>query len=135
VGLEETVYGLGLRGILSVLAHPERNRDVQSDPARLSEAVRLGALVQLTAASVDGRIGRSSQAAASNLLELGLAHVLASDAHTPDIREAGLAAAAEELGDDLTRFLTVEAPSAIVAGEPVPEPPRKARRRRWHFLF
>jgi protein-tyrosine phosphatase len=135
-GLEETVYGLGLRGFLSVLAHPERNREVQSDPGRLGEAVRLGALVQLTAASLDGRVGRSSQAAASRLLELGLAHVLASDAHTPEIREAGLAAAAEALGDEeLAHFLTAEAPSAIVAGEPVPEPPRKARRRRWYLLF
>ena len=135
-GLEETVYGLGLRGLLPILAHPERNREVQSKPERLAEAVRMGALVQLTAASLDGRIGRSSQAAANKLLELGLAHVLASDAHTPDIREAGLAAAAEALqDDDLARFLTVEAPSAIVAGEPVPEPPRKARRRRWYILF
>jgi protein-tyrosine phosphatase len=135
-GLEETVYGLGLRGLLPILAHPERNREVQSKPERLAEAVRMGALVQLTAASLDGRIGRSSQTAANKLLELGLAHVLASDAHTPEIREAGLAAAAETLqDDDLARFLTVEAPSAIVAGEPVPEPPRKARRRRWYILF
>ena len=135
-GLEETVYGLGLRGLLPILAHPERNREVQSKPERLAEAVRMGALVQVTAASLDGRIGRSSQTAANKLLELGLAHVLASDAHTPEIREAGLAAAAEALqDDDLARFLTVEAPSAIVAGEPVPEPPRKARRRRWYILF
>jgi protein-tyrosine phosphatase len=135
-GLEETVYGLGLRGLLPILAHPERNREVQSKPERLAEAVRMGALVQLTAASLDGRIGRSSQTAANKLLELGLAHVLASDAHTPEIREAGLAAGAEALqDDDLARFLTVEAPSAIVAGEPVPEPPRKARRRRWYILF
>ena len=135
-GLEETVYGLGLRGLLPILAHPERNREVQSKPERLAEAVRMGALVQLTAASLDGRIGSSSQAAANKLLELGLAHVLASDAHTPEIREAGLAAAAEALqDDDLARFLTVEAPSAIVAGEPVPEPPRKARRRRWYILL
>ena len=135
-GLEETVYGLGLRGLAPVLAHPERNRQVQGDPGRLAEAVRVGALVQLTAASVDGRLGRSSQKAAERLLELGLAHLLASDAHTPAIREAGLADAAEAIGDDaLARFLTAEAPAAIVAGEPLPEPPRKARRRRWHLLF
>jgi protein-tyrosine phosphatase len=134
-GLEETVYGLGLRGLTAVLAHPERNRAVQADPGRLGEAVRLGALVQLTAASVDGRIGRSSQKAADRLLESGLAHVLASDAHTPQIREAGLADAAEAVGDDrLATFLTAEAPAAIVAGEPVPDPPRKARRRRY-ILF
>lgn len=134
-GLEETVYGLGLRGFTAILAHPERNRMVQADPARLGESVRLGALVQVTAASVDGRIGRSSQKAADRLLESGLAHVLASDAHTPEIREAGLAAAAEAVGDDsLAAFLTTEAPAAIVAGEAVPDPPRKARRRRY-ILF
>ena len=131
-GLEETVYGLGLRGFQAVLAHPERNRAVQADPGRLTEAVRLGALVQLTAASLDGRIGRSSQKAAERLLGSGLAHVLASDAHTADVREAGLAAAAEAVGDDrLAVFLTAEAPTAIVAGEAVPDPPRKARRRRY----
>jgi protein-tyrosine phosphatase len=131
-GLEGTVYGLGLRGFTAILAHPERNRMVQVDPARLGESVRLGALVQVTAASVDGRIGRSSQKAADRLLESGLAHVLASDAHTPEIREAGLAEAAEALGDDrLATFLTTEAPGAIVAGEAVPRPPKKARRRRY----
>ena len=40
-GLEETVYGLGLRGLTPLLAHPERNREVQADPGRLVEAVRL----------------------------------------------------------------------------------------------
>jgi protein-tyrosine phosphatase len=131
-GLEEAVYGLGLRGIVPILAHPERNREVQADPGRLAEAVRLGALVQLTAASVDGRIGRSSRRAAERLLETGLAHVLASDAHTPEVREAGLAAAAEAVGDDrLAAYLTTEAPGAIVAGEAVPGPPRRARRRRY----
>ena len=134
-GLEETVYALGLRGFVAVIAHPERNRTVQAQPGRLAEAVRLGALVQLTAASLDGRVGRSSRKAAARLLELGLAHVLASDAHTPEIREAGLSAAREAVGDEaVARFLTVEAPSAIVAGEAVPAPPRKARRLRY-FLF
>jgi protein-tyrosine phosphatase len=134
-GLEDTVYGLGLRGFVAIVAHPERNRAVQSDPRRLAEAVRMGALVQITAASLDGRIGRSSQKAARRLLELGLAHVLASDAHTPEIREAGLADAAEAVGDEaLARFLTVDAPTAIVAGEAVPAPLRKARRLRY-FLF
>ncbi|HEU4449406.1 MAG TPA: CpsB/CapC family capsule biosynthesis tyrosine phosphatase [Gaiellaceae bacterium] len=133
--LEQTLYGLGLRGFVGVLAHPERNRVVQASPDRLAEAVRLGALVQLTAASLDGRIGRSAEKAAERLLDLGLAHVLASDAHTPEIREAGLAPAAEAVGDEaLARFLTVEAPTAIVAGEAVPAPPRRARRRRF-FVF
>jgi protein-tyrosine phosphatase len=135
-GLEETVDGLGRRGFVSVLAHPERNREAQADPGRLAEAVRLGALVQLTAASVEGRIGRSSQRAAQRLLDAGLAHVLASDAHTPEIREAGLATAVEAVGDErLAAYLTVEAPGAIVAGEALPGPPPRPRRRRRFLLF
>jgi protein-tyrosine phosphatase len=134
--LEETVYGLGLRGFVAVIAHPERNREVQADPGRLAEAVRLGALVQVTAASVDGRIGRSSQKAAGRLFQLGLAHVLASDAHTPEIRAAGLGAAAEAVGDDrLAAYLTVEAPEAIVTGEAVPAPPARSGKRRRFILF
>jgi protein-tyrosine phosphatase len=136
-GLEETVADLGRRGFVSVLAHPERNREAQADPGRLAEAVRLGALVQLTAASVEGRIGRSSQRAAQRLLDAGLAHVLASDAHTPEIREAGLATAVEAVGDErLAAYLTVEAPGAIVAGEALPgAPPPRARRRRRFLLL
>ncbi len=135
-GLEETIHGLGLKGFVAVLAHPERNREVQADPGRLAEAVRLGALVQLTAASVEGRIGRSSRKAAGRLLERGLAHVLASDAHTPEIREAGLAAAAAAVGDDrLAAYLTAEAPAAIAAGQAVPPPPRTLPRRRRFLGF
>ena len=108
-----------------MLAHPERNPEVQDRPARVEALVEAGALVQVTGASLDGRLGRASKLTAKRLLELGLVHVLASDAHGPHIREGGLAAAAEAVGDDgLARYLTREAPAAIVAGEPVPPAPQ-----------
>ena len=136
LGLERTVRELTASGTRAILAHPERNHEVRADPAQLAEAVQAGALVQITAASLDGRLSRSSREAAHRLLELGLAHVLASDAHTPDVREAGLAAAVEAVDDErLARYLTVEAPGAIVAGEPVPDPPPAVKRRRKRFIF
>ena len=86
--------------------------------------------MQITAASIDGRLGRSPRAAAKRLLELRLAHVLASDAHTPEIREAGLARAAQALGDEaIARYLTEDVPAAIVAGKDAPPPPRLKRKR------
>jgi protein-tyrosine phosphatase len=130
-GLERALFAVNRAGLAPILAHPERNRDVQSNPARLGPAVEAGALVQVTAASLDGRLGRSSKTAAERLLELRLAHLLASDAHTPDIREGGLAAAAAAVGDDgLARYLTEDAPAAVVAGEPLPERPSTRTRRR-----
>jgi len=132
LGLEQRLFDLALNGILPILAHPERNRDVQADPRRLAPFVERGGLVQVTAASLDGRIGRSSRKAAEELIDAGHAHLLASDAHTPDVREVGLAGAVEALAnDELAHYLTEAAPSAIVAGDAVSQPPTAKRRRRF----
>ena len=83
LGLEETLFQLRLRGFTIVLAHPERNDEVQENPGRLERLVEVGTLVQVTAASVDGRLGPVAHKTALRLVELGLAHMLASDAHAP----------------------------------------------------
>jgi protein-tyrosine phosphatase len=122
LALETSVKRLVGLGITPLLAHPERNPEVQDRPDRIRGLIEAGALVQVTAASLEGSRDRAAQAAALRLLELGLVHVLASDAHGPHIRREGLGAAARGLGDPaLARYLTVEAPAAILAGEPVPE--------------
>ena len=63
------------------------------------------------------------------LIDRGLAHLLASDAHTPDVREAGLKAAAEAVGDAaLARWMTLEMPMAIVTDAPLPRRPASRKR-------
>ena len=135
LALENTVSRLGRGGITAVIAHPERSAEVQSAPERLRPSVEAGALVQLTAASVDGRLGRASAAAARALLDRGLAHLVASDAHAPELRTAGLGAAARAVGDAaLARWLADLVPAALVAGAPVPSRPEvghAAGRRRF----
>jgi protein-tyrosine phosphatase len=112
-------------GMTPLFGHPERNPAVQDHPERLEPLVEAGAIVQVTASSLDGRLGPASQNAAERLVQLRLVHVLASDAHGPHIRGAGLAAGAERLGDPaLARYLTTDAPAAIVRGEPLPDIPR-----------
>lgn len=120
-------------GITALIAHPERNRDVQERPERLAALVDAGALVQMTAASVDGRLGPSARRAAMRLLDLRLAHVVASDAHMPGTRAVGMSRAADALRDgSLARWLTDDAPAAIASGEdPPPRPEGRRRRRLW----
>jgi protein-tyrosine phosphatase len=85
---------------------------------------------------LDGRLGRRASQACRRLLDLGLVHVLASDAHAPDIRRGGLARAVAALRDDgLARYLTFDVPAAIIAGEPVPVRSVRDRRRRRFILF
>src|SRR5205085_8079600 len=68
LSVEAALWSLRGLGIVPVFAHPERNRAVQERPARLAELVDAGGLVQVTAASLDGRIGRSARATAEKLL-------------------------------------------------------------------
>jgi protein-tyrosine phosphatase len=129
--LGDLVFRLIASGFRVVLAHPERNAEVQQDAGRLRELADAGVLMQLTAASLDGRGGSRAGACARLLLDEGLAHLVASDAHAPSIRAIGMSAAAEAAGDpDLGRWLTHDVPSAIVSGSPLPPRPRKPRLRK-----
>lgn len=124
LALDSAVTRLVQLGVTPLLAHPERNPEVQDRPHRVRGLVDSGALVQVTAASLVGDRDRAAQAAALRLLDLGLVHVLASDSHGSHISREGLGAAAVNIGDPgLARYLTVEVPGAIVAGEPVPGRP------------
>ena len=129
--LAERLFRLRVEGFRIVLAHPERNADVQSRPELLEPIVGAGTLVQLTAASVEGRLGGSAKRCARTLLDRGLAHLLASDAHAPEVRAVGLSGAVQEVGEELGRWLTLDVPRALLDGrEPPPRPEVRARRRR-----
>lgn len=127
------VVDLRARGIVPILAHPERNIDVAENPSRLRPIVEAGAYVQLTAASVDGTFGPAAQEAANRLIDLELAHVIASDAHHAEIRTFGLRTVYEVVRDErLARWLTMEMPGALIAGaEPPSRPSSGVTGRRW----
>src|SRR6266511_619858 len=79
----EAVFDLAAAGITPIIGHPERNTAVEDNPERIAELVRAGALVQLTAASIDGRLGKPPRACARRLLDAELVHLIGSDAHSP----------------------------------------------------
>ena len=132
--LTHVVAELGREGLVPVIAHPERNLAVLENPSLLEEPVRLGAVIQLTAASVDGRFGQGVQRCARVLIDRGLAHLIASDAHAPGLREAGLSTAVDALGSAaLARWYVDDVPAALLAGQPLPERPEIPRPRRRLF--
>jgi protein-tyrosine phosphatase len=128
VPLEPVAVALIERGHRVLLAHPERSPLLQRDPAALRRLADAGALTQLTAGSLTGRFGRTVQRYAEALLEQGLVHTVASDAHDALRRPPGMHV--RVLGE-LAPMLTQEIPAAILAGEEIPPLPlpRAARRR------
>jgi protein-tyrosine phosphatase len=130
LGLEERLFGLRAQGFVPVLAHPERNAEVQAGPERLDPLVRSGCLVQVTAASLDSRLGRASAACGRTLVDARLAQLIGSDAHMPDVRAIGMSAAARSVGSrELAQWLTVDVPRAIVDDQPLPDRPASTSRR------
>ncbi len=101
-GLEDIIFSLESQGTKVVLAHPERNREFQNYPSRILQLTRLGALVQVTAGSLEGLHGRSAKKCAMQLAKLDALHIVASDAHSttnrPPIVSKGLRSLEDIMG-------------------------------------
>jgi protein-tyrosine phosphatase len=133
-GLDTTIgelHGLGYRVLL---AHPERCQAFRREPARLEALIDGGVLASLTSGSLVGRFGGEARRMA--LLDAGLAHNVASDAHDPSQRPPSIAAELDASGyGELQEWLTYDVPSAILAGEQIPRRPAHAARRRRRRLL
>jgi protein-tyrosine phosphatase len=134
--LEEAVRALQADGFGIVLAHPERCPSFHREPDRIRALVATGVLCSVTASSFTGRFGRPVQSLTKRLLEEGLVHNVASDAHDAEVRPPALRSSLEAAGarlaglDGMIPWLTEAAPEAILAGRPLPPPPPAPRSRR-----
>jgi len=117
-------------GILPILTHPERNQVLKQHPERMVEWLRSGCLVQVTAASVEGRFGKRSEELSLQFLSRNWVHFIASDAHNTQGRAPRMRAAYEFLegkfGKATADRLCIDNPRAVFLGEPMPVQPRPA---------
>lgn len=133
--MEPAVGELRRRGLEILLAHPERSPGFMRSPRALQRLLDMGALAQLTSTSFSGRFGEPARKAAFEMLEQGLAHVIASDGHGADGRPPDLLCALEaferryEAPRDLFDWMTTGVPGAILDGGPLPPRPPLPRRR------
>ena len=119
VGFHEHLFRLRLRGKLPVLAHPERYEPLWRRPEQAETLAESAALV-VDLGAVAGYHGRRATKVARSLLERGVAHAAASDAHSPDdVRHAaaGMAWIRKKLGERALSRVLAEAPRRILAGE------------------
>lgn len=137
--LPDLIYGLRLAGLRPILAHVERTWPGGQDWDWLIGLVEQGCLVQVTAASLTGKLGLAPKKTAESLLALGLVNILASDSHSPTWRPPGLslgAAAAERLlGPGAAEVLTRLTPQAVLEGREAPPAPIPSSRPKRFFFW
>jgi len=93
-GALDAAADLRARGYTVVLAHPERSAGVLSSGCRLlREELAAGTLTQISVSSLLGHHGIDAQVAGWHMVDMRLAHYLASDAHSaerPPLLGAGI---------------------------------------------
>jgi len=120
--LPETIFQLVRRKIIPIMAHPERNRQVQAKPQLLADWIRLGCIMQMDAGSITGAFGRKCQRVATELINQGYIHLVASDAHDCLQRSFHLLAEARTLlagkyGEEIADCLFAGNPQRILEGD------------------
>lgn len=117
---EDFFFQLQTKGIIPVLAHPERNPEITKDRERLLEWLHRGILFQLNGASLCGKQGKEIKAAAELLLKCNMIHCIGSDAHGVNSRRPILTEAITVVrqlsGEEMVRIISGINPERILNG-------------------
>lgn len=110
-------------GLRIIVTHPERNALLRQRFDLIQQWVEEGRCMQITAGSLFGAFGRAAQQFAIRLLDAGLAHFVASDAHDLLHRPPRLDLAyrwlARHYGEGYALRLVAEHPRRAVEGLPL----------------
>lgn len=111
-------------GYTPVIAHPERYIFVQHDPTGLLPIFAdMGCVLQVNKGSPLGKFGETAQRVSRWMLETGLVHIIASDAHSDTVRTTWLADIRHFLrdvyGNGCPELLLERNPAHILRDEPV----------------
>lgn len=121
-------------GLVPIIAHPERYRDIASDTEVVDEWRKAGAYLQMNGPSLIGRYGGEARSMAVLLLERGWVDYISSDYHARG--ETGIAEYRDilaRMGADVQAEVLMRTnPVRLLNDEPpVPAPPLPQRRRLW----
>lgn len=116
-GTEQVINWLKAQGIVPMIAHPERNRDILANYNKAAWLRGKGVLFQLTAGSITGTFGSKVHACVHRLLNDGFADVIATDAHNMHKRPPELHKAFEmvqqQFGEAMANKLCKDMPMKI----------------------
>jgi protein-tyrosine phosphatase len=116
--IDDCLFNLMAAGYAPILTHPERLSWVETHYRTIQRLAQAGVYLQLTAGSLTGRFGRRVRYWSERMLDEGLVHFLATDAHRTTGRAPLMAEAREVVSqrvgaEEATRMVTTF-PQAIL---------------------
>lgn len=137
---KQVLFSLQTKGIIPIIAHPERYSAVVEAPNLPLEWLQQGCLIQMNAGSILGRFGTKIQETAQIMLTHNMVQLVASDAHGLERRRLNLpeahAALVEILGPAHAHELVEINPQGILEGNfQLQRQPEEYRKKRRFFFF
>lgn len=122
--ISDLIFKLKLQNITPVLAHPERSLKIQENPEKIIHWIQQGCVLQMNAGSILGQFGKRCQNRAKRMLDSGMIHLLASDAHEPKHRNFSVLSHAKQFieqnyDEEFAEILFQKNPSNILNSKPV----------------
>jgi protein-tyrosine phosphatase len=117
--IDDLFFGILVAGYVPVLTHPERLTWIKGNYEVVQRLAGAGVWMQITAGSLTGDFGSQPQYWAQKMIDDGLVHILATDAHNTDRRPPNLSrafeAASRQIGAAEARHLVVTRPQLMLA--------------------
>jgi protein-tyrosine phosphatase len=116
--IEKFAFDVLAAGYLPIITHPERLTWIESHYDSFLQMVHGGAWIQITAGALTGRFGRRPKYWCEKMLDDGVVHIVATDAHnlrnrSPQLAEARDAVAAR-LGSEAADDMVLTRPRGIL---------------------
>ena len=119
--MSDTLSALAECGYRPVIAHPERYEAVQQSTELIEQLFFQGMVIQMDKSSLMGNFGSEVQETAQWILRSGLAHIIASDAHSIHHRTTDMMGLREYLQENCppryVQVLLKENPARIVTNQ------------------
>lgn len=116
--LDSFFFDLQSNGYVPILTHPERLAWIEDNYEIFKRLAAKGVWMQLTAQSITGKMGRRPLYWSERMLDDGIVHIIASDAHDTTRRPPGLRAAVDvvgkRVGDEEVLHMVQTRPSGVL---------------------
>lgn len=122
--LDNFLFEIRVRGYVPVITHPERNYSLLAAPQKIEPLRSAGALFQITAMSVTGKLGKQIKKFTDHLLKKYYVDFIATDAHNIERRPPVLSKAYEETSRIMSKHeadrIFLENPQAVIKNTEMP---------------
>ena len=127
-----SIYELQVRGIVPIIAHPERYKQFIKKPSLINKFINEGYVFQLNAGSITGDFGKDVKKTANTYMKAGIYSVVGTDAHRDKGRNTDICDFAKEVDEDLRKEFK-ENSKAIINNEDIRIKRNKVKEKKWFW--